>query len=52
MDQYVTMQEFMLHTKSVVYIIMLVILAGFVGFWHFLTERDDEDEYQPPEDHE
>ena len=50
MDHYVTLQEFMLHTKNVLYILILVILAGYVGFWHFLTERDPEEEYEPPEE--
>ncbi len=37
-----TLQEFMLHTKGVVYIIMVVALLVFVGFWRFLSENDEE----------
>jgi hypothetical protein len=30
-----TLQEFMTHTKGVVYIIMVLALLAFVGFWRF-----------------
>lgn len=37
-----TLQEFMTHTKGVVYIIMVVALLAFVGFWRFLSGNDEE----------
>lgn len=52
MDDYLTLHEFMLHTKAVLYILVVTILAGYVGFWAFLTERDEDDEYEPPEEHD
>ena len=36
-----TLHEFMLHTKSITYILMGCALAGFVGYWMFLTGRDE-----------
>ena len=38
-----TLQEFMTHTKGVVYIIMVVALLAFVGFWRFLAGNDDQE---------
>jgi hypothetical protein len=35
-----TLQEFMLHTESVTYIIMAVSLLAILGFWFFLNGRD------------
>ncbi|MFH1136880.1 MAG: hypothetical protein V1816_12450 [Pseudomonadota bacterium] len=35
------LQEFMLHTKSVIYVLMVGILIGFAAFWRFLSEKDD-----------
>ncbi len=37
---YYTLQDFMLRTKSVTYIVMVIALIGFVMFWNFLTGRD------------
>ena len=37
-----TLQDFMVHTKAVVYVLMGIWLIGVVGFWRFLTERDDD----------
>lgn len=37
-----TLQDFMTHTKGVVYIIMGVILVLMPLFWRFLTDRDDQ----------
>lgn len=36
-----TLQEFMLHTESVTYIILAIVLLGILGFWLFLTEYDE-----------
>lgn len=38
-----TLQDFLLHSESVVYIIMGLSLFIFLGFWFFLTGRDNED---------
>ncbi len=37
-----TLQDFFLHTKSITYILMAVILIGMTGFWLFLTDRDED----------
>lgn len=36
-----TLQEFMLHTKNIVYLLMAAGLVGLPLFWRFLTERDE-----------
>ena len=37
-----TLQEFMTYTKGVVYIIMVLALLAFVGFWRFLAGNDED----------
>ena len=37
-----TLRDFMVHTKAVVYVMMGIWLIGVVGFWRFLTGRDDD----------
>ena len=37
-----TLQEFMLHTKNITYVLIVAALVGIAGFWRFLTDRDDE----------
>lgn len=37
-----TLQEFMLHTKNVTYVIIVAALVGITAFWLFLTDRDEE----------
>ncbi|GBC62322.1 hypothetical protein DENIS_3291 [Desulfonema ishimotonii] len=37
-----TLQDFMLHTKSITYILMGVGLIALTTFWCFLTDRDDD----------
>lgn len=39
-EHFYTLYEFMLGTKSVIYIMMGVILVLFLGFWAFLFGRD------------
>lgn len=39
-----TLQEYMLHTESITYIIIVAALIGITFFYLFLTERDDDDE--------
>jgi len=36
-----TLHDFMLHTKSVTYIILGGILIAFPLFWRFVTDRDE-----------
>ncbi len=38
-----TLQEYMLHTESITYIIMGLSLFCVVGFWLFLTKYDEEE---------
>ena len=37
-----TLQEFLTHTKSIAYILIVLILLGMLGFWNFLVGRDDD----------
>lgn len=37
-----TLHEFMLSTKSVIYLLMGGTLVGLLGFWLFLNGRDSE----------
>jgi hypothetical protein len=37
-----TLQEFMLHTKNIIYILIVLALAAFPAFWRFLNSRDKE----------
>ena len=39
-DIFYTLHDFMLHTKSVTYVIIVASLCGFALFWRFLTDRD------------
>ena len=34
-----TLQEFMTYTKGITYIIMIVSLCAFAGFWLFLSDQ-------------
>ena len=38
-----TLHDFMVHTKSITYILAVLALIGITGFWLFLTEEDDEE---------
>lgn len=38
-----TLHDFMLHTESVIYIIMGLSLMGILGFWMFLTQMDEDE---------
>ncbi|MDA8140959.1 MAG: hypothetical protein M0036_20110 [Desulfobacteraceae bacterium] len=37
-----TLQQFMLHTKNIIYILIVLALAAMPAFWCFLTGRDEE----------
>ncbi len=41
-DTLFTLQEFMLHTENVTYIILGLSLFAVLGFWLFLTGRDED----------
>ncbi|MFC1639181.1 sulfate respiration complex protein HmcD [Gemmatimonadota bacterium] len=34
-----TLQEFMLRTKGIVYILAFAYMFGFIGFWRFLNQK-------------
>lgn len=36
-----TLHDFMLHTKTITYVLMGVALVSFVGYWAFLTGREE-----------
>ena len=38
-----TLQNYMLHTESITYIIIVAALIGITFFYRFLTDRDDDD---------
>lgn len=46
-----TLQDFMTFTKGVTYILMVISLMAFTGFWLFLTERDSDATPDEPHDH-
>lgn len=39
-----TLQEYMFHTESITYIIIVAALLGITFFWLFLSQRDDDEE--------
>ncbi len=36
-----TLQDLMLHNKSITYVLMGVVLICFIGFWRFLTDKEE-----------
>jgi hypothetical protein len=36
-----TLQDFMLFTKAITYLIIVAALIAFPAFWLFLTDRDE-----------
>ena len=38
-----TLQDYMLHTETITYIIIVAALVGFTFFFRFLTERDEDE---------
>ena len=42
METIYTLQDFMLHTKNITYVLMVAALLGITAFWLFLTGRDEE----------
>jgi len=41
-ETFYTLHNFLLHTESITYILMLASLLGILGFWIFLTARDED----------
>lgn len=39
-----TLQDFMMHSKGVTYLLMVAALFAFVYYWQFLTSRDEDEE--------
>ena len=37
-----TLQDFLTHTKAVIYILIVLTLFALAGFWSFLTARDED----------
>ncbi len=37
-----TLQDFLTHTKGVIYILIVAILLAMLGFWRFLTSGDED----------
>ena len=41
METVYTLHDFMMHSKAVTYLLMVAALVGILGFWGFLSGRDD-----------
>jgi hypothetical protein len=39
-----TLQEFMKHTKGILYLLAIGFFVGFVSFWKFLHGRDKDND--------
>ena len=39
---FVTLHDFMLHTESITYILIVAALIGITGFWVFLSGSDED----------
>ena len=39
-----TLQEYMFHTESITYLLIVGALLGFTFFYLFLSQRDDDEE--------
>ncbi len=37
-----TLQEFMLHTKNIIYVLIVMALVAMPLFWKFLNGKDEE----------
>lgn len=42
MENIQTLQEFMLHTKNIIYVLIVLGLLALPAFWRFLNGRDKE----------
>lgn len=41
-NTFYTLQDFMLHTKGAAYILMGLMILCMLGFWRYLTSRDED----------
>ncbi len=50
-----TLHDFMLRTEGITYVLIVAGLCGFIFFWRFLSERDDDRDHlgadRPKEHH-
>lgn len=49
--EYFTQQDFMTHTKGVIYFLMIGILVCYVCFWLYLSAKDNDDQPGGPAGH-
>ena len=43
-NNFYTLQDFLLYTKGAAYYLMGAMLLGILGFWLFITGRDEEND--------
>jgi hypothetical protein len=43
-NNFYSLQDFLLYTKGAAYYLMGVMLLAILGFWHFMTGRDEEND--------
>ena len=43
-EGFLTLNEFLLHTKGVLYLLGIASLVGFILFWRFIHDREKNDE--------
>ena len=41
-----TLQEFMIQSKGIIYLLSLGYLVGFVAFWRFISAREKNDDLE------
>ena len=46
MDNFYTLQDFMVYTKGAAYYLMGLMILGILGFWLYITGRDEEKDIQ------
>jgi len=39
---YYTLHDFLYHTESITYLLIVLALVGITAFWRFLAENDDD----------
>lgn len=45
-NQFCTLHDFLVYTKGAAYILMGVSVLGILGFWLYITGRDEEKDIQ------
>jgi hypothetical protein len=45
-NHFYTLHDFMVYTKGAVYYLMGLMVLGILGFWLYLTGRDEEKDIQ------